>query len=295
MYKLKYFSTFSGIGGFELGIEQAAQEYNINIECVGYSEIDKYACSVYQKHFPNIKNYGDISKIETSKLPDFDLLVGGFPCQDVSIIGKRFGLSGERTGLFYELARILRDKKPRYFVFENVKGLLSSNKGEDFREILQTLKSLEYDVQWGVLDSQYFRSPQHRERVILVGFLRNKCIPKILHIPQEEFKTTLPGKPIICYAKHRTKAVRHNYINTITASYHGPNGDSSPAIIEKDGEIRRLTPVECERAQMFPDNWTKYGINGQLISDTQRYRMCGNAVCISVMKAVFIALFNAIG
>lgn len=137
MQKIKYFSTFSGIDGFELGIENAAAaEPGIATECVGFSEVDKFAISVYQRLFPNTKNYGDITKINTDKLPDFDLLVGGFPCQDVSIIGKRAGLAGERTGLFYELARILRAKQPKYFVFENVKGLLSSNKGEDGKTVL---------------------------------------------------------------------------------------------------------------------------------------------------------------
>ncbi len=169
MKKIKYFSTFSGIGGFELGIENAAKELGIATECVGFSEVDKFAISVYERHFPNARNYGDIKQINTDELPDFDLLVGGFPCQDVSIIGKRAGLAGERTGLFYELARILKAKQPRYFVFENVKGLLSSDKGEDFRKILQVLDGLGYDVQWGVLDAQYFRSPQHRERVIIVA------------------------------------------------------------------------------------------------------------------------------
>ena len=120
MKKTKYFSTFSGIGGFELGIENAAKELGLATECVGFSEVDKFTTSVYQRHFPNTKNYGDIKQINTDELPDFDLLVGGFPCQDVSMIGKRKGLAGERTGLFYELARILEAKQPKYFVFENV-------------------------------------------------------------------------------------------------------------------------------------------------------------------------------
>lgn len=293
MQKIKYFSTFSGIGGFELGIENAAVELGIATECVGFSEVDKFAISVYQRHFPNARNYGDIKQINTDELPDFDLLVGGFPCQDVSIIGKRAGLAGERTGLFYELARILKAKQPRYFVFENVKGLLSSNKGEDFSKILQVLDELGYSVQWGVLDAQYFRSPQHRERVVIVGFLRSKCRAKVLSIRGEDGKTVLGNSPVVSYAKRRTKVIRHNYINTITASYHGVNGDGAPGIIEGD-KARRLTPVECERCQMFPDNWTKLGKDGEIISDSQRYHMCGNAVCVSMMRAVFLALFEVI-
>lgn len=293
MKKITYFSTFSGIGGFELGIENAARELGIATECVGFSEVDKFATSVYQHHFPNTKNYGDIKQINTNELPDFDLLVGGFPCTDVSIIGKRAGLAGERTGLFYELARILRAKQPKYFVFENVKGLLSSNKGEDFKQILQTLDNLGYDVGWGVLDAQYFRTPQHRERVILVGFLRRECEPKVLSIQGEDYKTALATDCVVAYSKRRPKAVRHNFINTIIASYHGVDGDGAPGIIEGN-KVRRLTPIECERCQMFPDNWTKFGKDGELISDSQRYHMCGNAVCVSMMQAVFLALFKAI-
>lgn len=293
MKKITYFSTFSGIGGFELGIENAARELDIATECVGFSEIDKFASSVYERHFPNTKNYGDIKQINTNELPDFDLLIGGFPCQDVSIIGKRVGLAGERTGLFYELARILKAKQPRYFIFENVKGLLSSNKGKDFEQILRTLDNLGYDVQWGILDAQYFRTPQHRERIILVGFLRGKCRPEVLSIQGADRKTILGSECIVAYSKHRTKASRHNFINTITASYHGISSDGAPGIIERD-KIRRLAPIECERCQMFPDNWTKFGKDGELISDSQRYHMCGNAVCVSMMRAVFLALFKVI-
>ncbi len=146
MKKITYFSTFSGIEGFELGIENAVAELGIAAECVGFSEVDKFAIWVYQRHFPNTQNYGDITIINTNQLSDFDLIVGGFPCQDVSIIGKRAGLAGERTGLFYELARILKAKQPRYFVFENVKGLLSSNEGEGFRQILQIIDGLELRI-----------------------------------------------------------------------------------------------------------------------------------------------------
>lgn len=149
--KIKYFSTFSGIGGFELGIKNAAAELGLATECIGFSEVDKFAISVYQRHFPNTKNYGGIKQINTNELPDFDLLVGGFPCQDVSIIGKRAGLAGERTGLFYELARILKAKQPRYFVFENVKGLLSSNKGDDGKAVLAVTLLSTSRVLWGVL------------------------------------------------------------------------------------------------------------------------------------------------
>lgn len=115
---------FSGIGGFEYGLQQSKHKFTI----VGFSEIDKYAKSVYQKHYPNHTDYGDATTIKTEELPDFDFLVGGFPCQAFSIAGKRKGFDDTRGTLFFEIARILKDKRPRYFLLENVKGLLNHDK-----------------------------------------------------------------------------------------------------------------------------------------------------------------------
>jgi DNA (cytosine-5)-methyltransferase 1 len=197
---MKYFSTFSGIGGFELGIKQAydnldnrritgtsileerrdkslsndsnGARWGTNPTCIGYSEVDKYAVSIYQKHFPNHINYGDITKINADTLPDFDLLVGGFPCQAFSIAGKRKGFEDTRGTLFFDLARILRAKQPRLFVFENVKGLLSHDNGKTFRTIIGSLDELGYDCEWQVLNSKNHGVPQNRERVFIVGHLR---------------------------------------------------------------------------------------------------------------------------
>jgi DNA-cytosine methyltransferase len=124
MLKIRYFSTFSGIGGFELGMPK-------DWECVGFSEIDKYAIQVYQNHFPTHKNFGDISLIDIPNLPDFDLLVGGSPCQDLSISKKnREGLRGARSGLFHKFVEILRVKKPKYFILENVNSMSKESKAE---------------------------------------------------------------------------------------------------------------------------------------------------------------------
>jgi DNA (cytosine-5)-methyltransferase 1 len=146
---------------------------------VGYSEIDKYAVEIYQKRFPEHKNYGDITKIKPSKLPDFDLLVGGFPCQAFSIAGKRKGFKDTRGTLFFDIARILRSKKPRLFVLENVKGLLSHDSGNTFKTIISTLAKLGYDIQWQVLNSKNFGVPQNRERVFIIGHLRGTARPKV--------------------------------------------------------------------------------------------------------------------
>jgi DNA (cytosine-5)-methyltransferase 1 len=193
---MKYLSLFSGIGGFELGIQQAygelhplstkqsreerrmenmeesmsksnGQSWNSTPTCIGYSEIDKYAIQIYERHF-NHKNYGDITKINTDELPDFDFLCGGFPCQAFSIAGKRKGFEDTRGTLFFEIARILRAKQPRLFLLENVKGLLSHDNGNTFRTIISTLDELGYDLQWQVLNSKNFGVPQNRERVFII-------------------------------------------------------------------------------------------------------------------------------
>ena len=293
MKEFSFFSTFSGIGGFELGIEQAAKKHKINAKCIGFSEVDPYAISVYKKNFQGVKNYGDITKINTKEIPDFDCLVGGSPCQDISVIGKRAGIKGDKSILFFEYLRILEEKKPKFFVWENVKGILSSNNGKDFETVLSSFEKLGYSMQWSILDSRFFGSPQHRERIIIIGFLGEERPSKILPIYGNKLKTALNDKCIIALGKRRTKASTHNYINTITASYHGPYGDGAPGVVA-NRKIRKLTPIECERCQLFPDNWTKYGEDGKPISDSQRYKMCGNAVCVGIIKEVFNELFNHI-
>lgn len=136
--KVKYLSLFSGIGGFEKGIHAALS----NAECVGYSEIDKHAIKVYQKHFPEHINFGDITKIKANRLPNFDLLVGGFPCQSFSIAGKRKGFADPRGQMFNHIARILRAKKPRCVLLENVKGLLNHDGGRTFKKSSPKLGNL---------------------------------------------------------------------------------------------------------------------------------------------------------
>src|SRR3990167_7409423 len=153
---------FSGIGGFENAIGNKG-------ECIGFSEIDKYAITTYTKHFPTHKNFGDAAKINPDELPDFDLLCGGFPCQSFSIAGKRRGFQDTRGTLFFEIARILEVKRPKLVLLENVKGLLNHNKGETFKVILQTLEELRYEAQWMVLNSKFFGVPQNRERVFIIG------------------------------------------------------------------------------------------------------------------------------
>jgi len=145
--------------------------------CIGFSEIDKYATKVYQHHFPTHKNYGDITKIDEKELPDFDLLVGGFPCPSWSIAGKRGGFEDLRGQLVFDIIRILRGKKPRMFVLENVKGILSHDKGNSMEVICEALCESGYAIDFEVLNSKDFGVPQNRERVFIIG-KRLDTLPK---------------------------------------------------------------------------------------------------------------------
>lgn len=264
---MKYFSMFSGIGGFEYGIGNKA-------ECVGCSEIDKYAIKVYERHFGGHKNYGDATKINPTELPDFDLLVGGFPCQAFSIAGKRKGFDDTRGTLFFDIARILAEKKPKHLVLENVKGLLSHNQGRTFQTILGVLSDLGYGVEWQVLNSKDFGVPQNRERIIIVGHLRTECRRKVFPIIGNNSETIKQ----LNQPKHSNDRVYGT--DGVSPTLNTMQGGNRQPFISQEPRIRRLTPKECERLQGFPDDWTA----GE--SDTQRYKMCGNAVTTNVITAV---------
>lgn len=348
---MRVFSTFTGIGGFEIGIHNASVG-RTNVEFVGYSEIDKYAISVFDYWYKGVKNYGDITKINAEALPDFECLVGGFPCQAFSIAGRRGGFSDTRGTLFFDLARLLRAKQPRLFVFENVKGLLSHDGGRTFRTIIATIDELGYDCQWQVLNSKNHGVPQNRERIIIVGHLRGTPRPQVFPLEGSNSKDLITlnnarhdydrvydkdgiapalntgqrgnaqpkiitSSPVYIDGKRTMQHKLSDEAPTIRATQY-KSGDNQPKVISRtvraggrnsphgskqnwdsylvDGVIRRLTPLECERLQGFPDNWTKFGVdqNDNIVqmSDTQRYKMCGNAVTTNVIQAVFEKLFD---
>ena len=174
---MRYFSSFTGGGGFDLAMPSDWQ-------CVGFSEIDKYANMVLKYRFPDVKNYGDVNEINWNEIPDFDILLGGTPCQDLSLAGKRKGLSGERSGLFFEFVKALKAKKPEYFIWENVKGALSSNHGYDFAEVLNQFSEAGYSFWWQVLNAKDFGVPQNTERIFIVGF-RDRSPPEVFFEPEE--------------------------------------------------------------------------------------------------------------
>ena len=179
---VRVFSMFSGIGGFEVGISNS----NIKHKLVGYSEVDKFAIQVFEKQFKGVKNYGDATRINESELPNFDLLVGGFPCQAFSMAGRRKGFEDTRGTLFFDIARILTHKKPKHIILENVKGLLSHDNGRTLQKIFEVLSDIGYMVQWQVLNSKNFGVPQSRERVYIVGHLRGSSRPQVFPIGQSE-------------------------------------------------------------------------------------------------------------
>ena len=170
MKKIKFVELFAGIGGFRYGLEKAE-----NYQCVWANEIDKYAAEIYRKNYGEGELYEeDITKIETKDIPEHDLLVGGFPCQTFSIAGSRAGFNDTRGTLFFEIARILKDKRPRCVLLENVKGLLSHDSGKTFQTILKVLSDIGYRTEWQVLNSSDFGVPQNRERVFIIGHLREE-------------------------------------------------------------------------------------------------------------------------
>ena len=171
---MKFLELCAGIGGFRQALE------NLGCECVGYSEIDKHAIKLYSAWYNDECNFGDITKIEAEKLPDFELLVGGFPCQAFSVAGKRGGFNDTRGTIFFDFARIMKAKKPKFAIFENVKGLLNHDGGKTYETMLRTLDELGYNAQWGILNTRFHGLPQNRERVYIVANLRERSSTKIL-------------------------------------------------------------------------------------------------------------------
>lgn len=302
------------------------RQFNV-IQTIGFSEIDKYASAVLKYHWPNTKNYGDITKINWAEVPDFDLLTGGSPCQDLSIAGKRAGLDGARSGLFHEYMRAVKEKKPKYFIWENVKGALSSSQGFDFSIVINEMAEAGYSLWWQVLNAKDFGVPQNRERIFVIGF-RDRPAPEIF------FERGATGNSIKVVGElnsetwqKRNESIRrvHSADGVAPTTPTGTGGGVMTKIVQpvltpdrenkrqngrrfkEDGEpsftvntqdrhgvydgakIRRLTPLECERLMGLPDGWTSKGVmNDQVIdiSDSQRYKLCGNGVVVNVVEEI---------
>jgi len=330
-------------------------------------EVDRECRKVLQRHWPRVRRHGDIVATESANLAGVDLVCGGFPCQDLSVAGRRAGLAGKRSGLWSEFHRILEDTRPRWCLIENVPGLFSSpleRSGRDFAVILRGLAGLGYCVAWRVLDAQYFGLAQRRQRVFIVGSFGDFACVQILFEPESlsgdhptsketgariaegSFSRALShvgggddpgankGAPLVFHDRmgktdraiidetspplrssskvvmaypdpaYAVSGVRskfgsgwHNQ-DTFVVGPIAPNAgpkshdagnfhsnqsvDAGHVFPVDSSSVRRLTPTECERLQGFPDDWTKFGEDGKAISDSQRYRMLGNAVAVPV-------------
>ena len=390
---MKFVSLFAGVGGFDLGLERSGHT------CIGQVEIDKNARAVLEEHWPNVPKHDDVTTAidwadQIGITGSVDLVVGGFPCQDVSVAGRRAGLAGERSGLFFDALAFATHVKAKTLILENVPGLLSSNQGRDFGVILTELADAGYsNIEWRVLDSQFFGVPQRRRRIFIVAntgsqsfrpvfterqsssgnpapssksrkatsgtsgdsakkgsiigsdivgslcasdhkFPQQQQVHENKIIIQEVYGQTgygdygpgvktlnhsmhkRPEDSVVVFSPRYDEAVRlhDSKIAPTVATYYGTGGSNMPFIafpiqdgrdIEKNQNglglgsesdpsytldqtgaqsvatnqsVRRLTPVECERLQGFPDNWT----GSQ--SDTQRYKQMGNAVTVNVIE-----------
>jgi DNA (cytosine-5)-methyltransferase 1 len=296
---MKHLDLFSGYAGFTMACEK------YGIETIGFSEVDKYAIQVLNNHYPNIKNYGDISKIDTKELPEFDLLTGGSPCQDLSVAGKQKGLAGERSGLFFHFIRILKEKQPTYFIWENVKGALSSNTGWDFARVEIEMAKAGYSIQWQVLNAKDFGVAQSRDRVFVIGarggsgreiFFEREEPKKDIRRNGEELSYTIDAnyhkgtntikksRRQLVFGSQGMRVYDTNGTSTTIASQAGGLGAKTGlyAIPDtlKGARIRRLTPTECCRLMSIPDDWLDKN------SDNQKYKLCGNGVVVNVVEEI---------
>ncbi len=287
---MKCFSLFSGIGGFDLALTRLGHDI------VGACEIDKHARSIYSRHFPGVKIWEDATKIQPKELPEFDLLAAGFPCQAFSNAGKRLGFEESRGTLFFEIARIARQKRPRLLFLENVTGLLSHAGGRTFAEVLAALDEIGYDAEWQVHNTKHF-IPQNRERVFIVGHLRERPTREIFPLgeaDQDDSREEEERQVANCLTAGGHSGGVHSNMNilTIMLSHNTQNGRAvnqgySFALTTRDEQAvfdskryRGFTPLEWERLQGFPDDWTVG------ISDTQRKKCLGNAVSVPVIEYI---------
>ncbi|OGH89123.1 MAG: DNA (cytosine-5-)-methyltransferase [Candidatus Magasanikbacteria bacterium RIFOXYD12_FULL_33_17] len=312
--KFKTIDLFAGVGGIRLGFEEAG------FETVFANDFEQKCKDTYDLNFDGTQLFvEDIQKLNEKKLPDFDFLLGGFPCQAFSIAGYREGFDDKkgRGNLFFDVARIIKEKKPMGFMLENVKNLKNHDNGKTFKIILDTLESLGYHVKAKVLNSmEYGNVPQNRERIYIVGFRDKKHYEKFNFPPIIKLKKSIKdllednvdekyyydGKPLYEKIKDdvtnsntvyqwRRKYVRENkkgVCPTLTANM-GMGGHNVPIIKDKKG-IRKLTPLECARIQGFPMDF-KLPAN---MSDSALYKQFGNSVSVPVVKAVAKQIRKAI-
>lgn len=310
-------SLFAGVGGIDLGFEQAG------FKTVYANEFDDYAAETYEKNFDIKVDRRDICTVEASELPDFDVLLAGFPCQAFSIAGYRQGFDDEqgRGNLFFEITRIMKEKRPRIAFFENVKNLVSHDNGNTFRVICEELDKLGYKYLFQVMNGcEYGNVPQNRERIYIVAFrdkedYANFKLPSSVPLTRTikdviDFDSKQDAKyyytPDKCkfydmleenmqtsdtvyqWRRKYVRANKSNVVPTLTANM-GTGGHNVPLIRMHNGEFRKLTPRECFNVQGFPSDFKlAEQSNGRL------YKQAGNSVVVPVIHRIATEIAKAV-
>ena len=297
--KFKFIDLFAGIGGIRIAFEKQGGK------CVFTSEWDKFAQQTYSENFGDIPS-GDITEIHEKDVPNHDILLAGFPCQPFSHAGLKRGFDDIRGTLFFDIVRIIKEKKPKMVLLENVKGFASHDKGNTFKVVCSTLEKLGYEVHSKVLNAREFGVPQNRERIYIVGIDRKRTLQAPFSFPKP------PNSPITVgdilesrvdpkytisdklWKGHQRRLKEHRakgngfgyslfnasslYTSTISARYYK---DGSEILLEQKGNNpRKVTPREAARLQGFPDTFKIP------VSDAQAYRQFGNSVAVPVVSAI---------
>lgn len=298
--RMRYVSLFSGI-------EAASVAWiPLGWAPVAFSEIDPFACAVLRHHYPSVLNLGDITQVDWSVLRGkADVVIGGSPCQSFSIAGKREGLQGQ-SGLMFEYIRAVCEIRPKWFVWENVPGALTVERGEAFRQFLSEMDDLGYGMAWRILDSQFFGVAQRRRRLYVVGHLGDMRAGDVLF----ESESMCGNHPSSKQKREALARASERFIGegrepVVLKIRQGKPGGGKGALIGEETSftlstsqdqtvfaptdtgyiVRRLTPTECERLQGFPDGWMDVPFKGsEHPSDTPRYRALGNSFAVPVVR-----------
>jgi DNA (cytosine-5)-methyltransferase 1 len=309
---VKTIDLFAGIGGIRLGFEQAAADLKVPLVNVFTSEINPQAINTYRANFGNEPIHGDISQINVTDIPGFEILLAGFPCQPFSQAGLKKGLEDDRGQLFFEVLRILKEHQPKAFLLENVKQLRSHNKGETLSIMLDSLKKIGYtNLHTTVLRARDFGIPQNRERLFIVGFLNptvefqfptgTQLSTRLGDILENNVspKYTISDRLWAGHQKRKENNKKNgkgfgyslfnsesSHANTISARYYK---DGSEILIDQpDSNPRKVTPREAARLQGFPDTFVISS------SDTQAYIQFGNSVAVPVIKAIATEILSSL-
>lgn len=291
---MTYLSVCSGIEATSVAWEP------LGFAPVGFAEIEKFPCELLRQKYPNVKNYGDITQYEKWDIGQFDILAGGTPCQFFSIAGKRGGTADERGALMYAYLGIVETYRPCWIIRENVPGVLSSNSGYDFTSFLAGLEECGYGWAYRVLDAQYFGVPQRRRRVFVIGHIDNRTdlAAEVLFEPQgvcgniaagseTQKETTVAIGKGVNYFRRGGNYKYHKDNKAATLRSSAASDCCDLVLAREENHIRHLTPLECERLQGFPDNYTQIewrGKSAEQCPDSLRYKAIGNSMAVPVMR-----------